>query len=138
MADTELKEKVHMSRLMVEERVWFSLVSNALKSVLVSYHSSHLCSKSRSLQDNEVTLTNDLERLPQLIEEMTSSTSSPSILPEPVRDYIEVRKSSITYSTVTYSSVRIGRYLLFKLLVIEPVAILHSKFIIPSPIQACL
>ncbi|XP_019849524.1 PREDICTED: metastasis suppressor protein 1-like isoform X1 [Amphimedon queenslandica] len=73
IADTELKERVHMSRLMVEERVWFASLSNAFKSVL----------------DNEMTLASDLERLPELVEELKESTGSPSILPEGIRDYVE-------------------------------------------------
>jgi hypothetical protein len=73
IAETEQKEKVHMSRLIVEERVWFSTLGSALKSVL----------------DNEVMLSSDLERLPELICDLNKTSSTPSILPEDMKNFIE-------------------------------------------------
>ena len=37
-----------------------------------------------------MTLASDLERLPELVQELKESTGSPSILPEGIKDYVEV------------------------------------------------
>ena len=63
-----------MSRIMVEERVWFSTLINAFTTVL----------------DHLVTIGGDFERLPSLMSDLKESSASPSILPESKRDFIEV------------------------------------------------
>lgn len=63
-----------MSRIMVEERVWFATLINAFMTVL----------------DQLVIVGSDFDRLPNLMADLKESTSSPSILPEAKRDFIEV------------------------------------------------
>lgn len=71
----EQKEKVHLCRVMVEERVWYSTLINAYMTVL----------------DQLVTVGTDFDRLPNLMSDLKECSSSPSILPEAKRDFIEVR-----------------------------------------------
>ena len=60
---------------MVEERVWYSTLTNTFMTVL----------------DQLVTVGTDFDRLPNLMSDLKESSSSPSILPEAKRDFIEVR-----------------------------------------------
>ena len=60
---------------MVEERVWYSTLINAFMTVM----------------DQLVTVGTDFDRLPTLMSDLKESSSSPSILPEAKRDFVEVQ-----------------------------------------------
>ena len=49
-----------------------------------------------------MTLTSDLERLPELVEELKESCGSPSILPEGIRDYVEVIAGHYLFITTAF------------------------------------